>query len=225
LLLFFRSPGRTLFFYVPGVLLPVAALLYTNYLAIGDYHPAYDKFGGPWYEFEGSYWKLDPGQVKQGIDWAFQSESRAMYAFHVLVGHHGLFSLSPILLFSVVGMLAGLTPRRKSMEEKIPDLRMVAILTLFLTLIVLGFYIVYVNDRNRNYGGWTSGLRWLLWLTPLWLLTMLPPADWLSKRRWGRGLAYIFLAISVLSVSYPAWNPWRHPWLYNCLEGLGWIRY
>jgi hypothetical protein len=225
LLLFFHSPWRTVFFYIPGVLLPLAALLVTNYLAIGDYHPAYEKFGTPWYEFEGSYWKLDPGQVKHGIDWAYQSESRAMYAFHVLVGHHGLFSLSPIFLFAVAGMLSGLTKQRGPMGEKRPDLRMVAVLTLFLTTIVLGFYIVFVDVRTHNYGGWTSGLRWLLWLTPFWLLTMLPVADWLSERRWGRGVAYIFLAISVLSVSYPAWNPWRHPWLYNLLEWLGWIRY
>jgi hypothetical protein len=102
---------------------------------------------------------------------------------------------------------------------------MVAVLTLLLSLIVFGFYIAYVNDRNRNYGGWTIGLRWLMWLTPLWLLTMLPIVDWLAARRWGRGLAYIFLAVSVLSASYPGWNPWRHPWLYNFLESNHWIHY
>jgi len=33
------------------------------------------------------------------------------------------------------------------------------------------------------------------------------------------------LALSVLSVSYPAWNPWRHPWIYNLLEALDRIKY
>jgi hypothetical protein len=26
-------------------------------------------------------------------------------------------------------------------------------------------------------------------------------------------------------VSYPEYNPWRHPWLYNYLEAQGWIKY
>src|SRR5262249_4601841 len=102
---------------------------------------------------------------------------------------------------------------------------LVVMLTLGITVIVLGFFILVVPDRNRNYGGWTSGPRWLMWLTPLWLLTLLPAADWLAARRWRRGLGYILLAISVFSASYPAFNPWRHPWLYHLLESAGWVQY
>jgi hypothetical protein len=98
-------------------------------------------------------------------------------------------------------------------------------LTLLLTLIVLGFYLAWVPERNRNYGGWTCGPRWLLWLTPLWLLCLLPAADRLAGSRWGRGMAYALLAVSVASASYPAWNPWRHPWLYRWLDALGQIPY
>ena len=234
-LLLIRAPGRTLLFAVPAAALPVAAALATNYLAVGQLRPAYSEFGGPWYEYEGSHWKLDPGQVQHGIDWAYQSESPAMYAFHVLIGHHGIFSLSPIFLLSAAGMLYGLVslwPSAKGQRE--PDAieenrnrlpaAMLAV-TLLLTIVVVGFYIGGVNARNRNYGGWTSGLRWLIWLTPLWLVTMLPAADWLARRRWGRGVAYVLLAVSVFSVSYPGWNPWRHPWLYDVLQARGWINY
>ena len=94
---------------------------------------------------------------------------------------------------------------------------MVSVLALVVSVAVIVFYTAMVDDRNRNYGGWTSGLRWLLWLTPLWLLTMLPAADWLAGRRWRRGFAYLLLGISVFSASYPAWNPWRHPWLYDLM--------
>jgi hypothetical protein len=54
---------------------------------------------------------------------------------------------------------------------------------------------------------------------------MLPVADRLAGQRWGRWLAYTFLAVSVFSVSYRLWNPWRHPWLYDLMEALGWSAY
>jgi hypothetical protein len=225
LVLLFRSPWCTLLCYAPAAALPIAAHFLTNYIAIGQWAPAYENFGGPWYEFEGSYWRIEPDQIKHGIDWAYQTESRAMYAFHVLVGHHGFFSLSPIYLLAMAGAVYGLLSRKESDDGRISSLKIVAFLTLVLTVVIVGFYTVVVADRNRNYGGWTSGLRWLMWLTPLWLLSILPAADWLAARRWGRGLAYVLLAISVFSASYPAWNPWRHPWLYNFLEARGWVLY
>jgi hypothetical protein len=233
-LLLFRAPQRSLLLFLPAAGLSVAAALTTNYLAIGQLRPAYGEFGGPWYEFEDSYWKAAP--AKHGIDWAYQTESRAVYAFHVLIGHHGIFSLSPIFLLAAAGMIYSLIRWRggsdaaldmglEKRKESTSRLRMLTLLTLFLSVIVVGFYVGGVNDRNRNYGGWTSGLRWLLWLTPLWLLTMLPVADWLAGRRWGRGLAYFLLGLSVLSASYPAWSPWRHPWIYDLLEANRWINY
>ena len=77
--------------------------------------------------------------------------------------------------------------------------------------------------RSRNYGGMSSGFRWVFWLAPLWLLVMLPAADATARRRWTRGLAAVLLALSVLSVSYPTWNPWTQPWLYDAMVWLGWI--
>jgi hypothetical protein len=94
-------------------------------------------------------------------------------------------------------------------------------LTLLVSMAVVGFYL-YKSD---NYGGFTNGLRWLMWLTPMWLLCLLPIADDLGPRRWGRTLAYGLLAVSVFSVSYEPWNPWRHPWIYDLMQELGWPGY
>jgi hypothetical protein len=233
LFLLLRSPLRALVFYLPAAVLPGLALVATNYAAFGTLDPrelAYAKFGGPWYEYPGSHWKPDPSKPPQGIDWAGLKETKAQYAFHVLIGHHGLFSLTPVFLLALVGIGVGLVRRGPQAGHEQagagpPLPPYVFLLTAFLTVIVIGFYIYGVGDRSRNYGGWTSGLRWLIWLTPFWLLTMLPAADWLAGRRWGRGLACALLAVSVLSASYPTWNPWRHPWLYNLLEYRNQIHY
>ena len=96
-------------------------------------------------------------------------------------------------------------------------------LGLALTVVVLGFYLTE-NDA-RNYGGWTNGLRWLMWLTPIWLTCLLPLADRLADVRSGRVLAYVLLAVSVFSMSYEPWNPWRHPWMYDLMQEMGWPGY
>jgi hypothetical protein len=51
-------------------------------------------------------------------------------------------------------------------------------------------------------------------------MVMLPAADAVAERRWLRGLCALLLALSVLSASYPTWNPWTHPWIMDGLESL-----
>ncbi len=230
-------PKRTVLFFVPAAVIPLAAFVLTNYLAVGQLRPAYSEFGGPWYEYEGSHWRKPvEGETRTGIDWARLRETRAEYAFHLLLGHHGLFSLTPVwvlavwgmLRFSLVDFLRWLRPKtleqaqsQSARNPPSPIQNLLCGLTLFLTVVVVGFYLF----KSDNYGGWTCGLRWLMWLSPFWLLCLIPIADRLGEIRWGRGLAYVLLAVSIFSASYPAWNPWRHPWLYRLLEALGWPGY
>jgi hypothetical protein len=237
LVLVWKQWRKTLLCFVPAGLVPLAALEGTNYLALGEWQPAYSKFGGPWYEYEGSHWRRpNPGEKRTGIDWAHQHETRAVYAFNVLVGHHGMFSLSPIWLFAVAGMLVAI--RRWRSQRGPPDpgaegatrssaatseLTLIGVMTAVPSVVVIGFYLFL--SGSYNYGGWTNGLRWVMWLSPLWLLTMVPVADWLAERRWGRWLAYALLAATVFAVNYRLWNPWRHPWLYDLAEAQGWITY
>jgi hypothetical protein len=233
LLLLWRAPGRTLAGFLPAALVPAAAFFLTNYLAIGQLAPAYEKFGGPWYDYEGSYWRRLQ-ETRLGIDAAGMHEGRGAYAFHLLLGHHGVLSLTPIYLLSLVGMVVLLRHLRPALfggKEKATAeagsrraLALASFLMLGVTVVVVTFYILR-DERQRNYGGWTSAARWLIWLMPLWLVTMLPVADWLARRRWGRAVAYVLLAVSVLSVSYPQYSPWRHPWLYNFLQSRGLVEY
>jgi hypothetical protein len=223
-----RSLSRTLLLYGPAAAVPLVALLFTNYLALGQLGFAYDQFGGPWYQYEGSIWRDKPWLTNRGIDWAREHETRLDYAFHLLLGHHGLFSLTPVFLFSfwalVTRCFAMQAPSNpEGSEEPLPT-RLPWLffpVVLGLSLVVIAFYLV----KSDNYGGVSPGPRWLLWLTPLWLVAMLPVLDLLEPRRWGRALALVFLALSVLSASFPAWNPWRMPWIYRWLDSQGLIPY
>jgi hypothetical protein len=210
-----RSPARAALFVLPAIAVYSCEFL-LNKIALRDWLPAYSKFGGPWYEYPGSHWlKPPPGQVKHGIDWAREHESIYAYIFHFLVGHHGVFSLTPIWLLSFAAMI------RRSLTRPMDRHWALFPLSLAVSIVVIVFYLCISN----NYGGWTSGLRWLFWLTPVWLITMQPAADWLASRRWGRILGYLLLGVSVFSASFPAWNPWRHPWLYRLAESQGWLHY
>jgi hypothetical protein len=225
-ILLLRSPWQTLLFFLPAAAVPVAAFFVTNYLAIGEWLPVQTDTSSAWYQYEGSNFKTDPSKIGTSIDRL--DESKPVYAGHLLLGHHGLFSLSPIWLLALGGMFLGIGhlvragPVRAVLRGQEGDgLSLVTALAFVLTVVVVAFYIFKTN----NYGGWTNGPRWLMWLTPLLLLAMLPAADRLATRRWTRAVGYVLLAMSVLSVSYRDWNPWRHPWVYNFLESLGWRPY
>lgn len=211
----------TLVAFAPAAIVVAAGFFGTNYAAHGSLIPAYahrgDGEGENWYEYtyerggrtRDSYWKN-----RQGID---QGEaSPALYAVHVLIGHHGIFSLTPVWLLTLVGFVLACRPGTA--------LRQLTLLTALVSLACVTFYLSRPLI-DRNYGGMTSGMRWFFWLAPLWLLAMLPAADWFASRRWARGVALVALALSVLAASYPTWNPWTHPWLLDWFLHLGWTRF
>jgi hypothetical protein len=221
LLLFWHAPKETLIAFVPGVAVVAAAFFGTNWIAHESWRPPYDHRSASdpddnWYLYtytvngkeRKSYW-----HDRQGIDRGEPTKSK--YALHALVGHHGLFSLTPMWLLSFAGMLMWLRsadPRRREL----------AALIALTSIICLVFFIGLRPQYDRNYGGMTSGLRWMFWFAPLWLLTMIPAADGLARSRIGMALAIVLLTFSVLSASYPTWNPWTHPWIYNWLVWSGW---
>ncbi|MBC8356687.1 MAG: hypothetical protein H8E66_32325 [Planctomycetes bacterium] len=165
-----------------------------------------------WYEYEGSYWT--PGN-KAGVDKG--EPSRAVYAFHALLGHHGVFSLTPIWLLSVVGIGCWLRRGPRSLQA-------FALMVLALTLVCIVFYIMR-PEKDRNYGGVSCGFRWLFWFTPLWLICMLPATDLIAKHRGWRTAAIASLIISIFSATYASMNPWSHPWIFDYWTHLEWIAY
>ncbi len=155
-----------------------------------------------WYEYDRSYWL--PGK-KKGVD--LGEQSRAVYAFNALVGHYGVFSLTPIWLLSAVGI--GFWMGRKNER-----MRGFAVFVLTLTAVCLAFYLARPL-KDRNYGGVSCGFRWMFWFTPLWLVALLPATDHIASRRTWRYVAIALLLVSVMSAAYASLNPWTHPWLYR----------
>ena len=225
-------PGPAIGGFLPGLLIPLAALLYCNHAALGTVLPAYSEFGGPWYEYAGSYWhKITAATDPRGMGVDFAREPKDVYAFHLTFGHHGWFSLTPAFilgLFGLLGLVFGSGPdarkawaTRRQATGPLWTPNLIGIVTLIVSIVVFAFYVW----RTTNYGGNTSGPRWLMWLTPLWVLAVAPSADRMGRANWGRVVAGLLLGLSALSVSYPAWNPWRSPWLMQLGEQTGYVRY
>lgn len=161
-----------------------------------------------WYEYEGSYWL--PG-AKKGVD--LGEPSIAKYAFHCLLGHYGIFSLTPFWVCSVIG--AGIWLSGSSRER-----RVLAAAIALVTLVCLTFYI-FRPLEDRNYGGVACGFRWAFWMIPGWLLLAVPGATWLSKSTIGRGLLLILVAASVFFAWTNYANPWTHSWVYQVVVPRG----
>jgi hypothetical protein len=221
---------RTLAAALPAALVVAAAALATNHLAHGTVVPAYaqraahiavaespatEESWNPsnWYDFAirlpngrllESYWRAPKG-VDRG------EPSRATYAWHAIVGHHGILSLTPAWLLVAPG-LALLACRRRHVGERGLAASIAAV-----SVVVVAFYIMR-PQADRNYGGTTSGFRWVFWLAPLWLAAVTPAADILGRTRAGRVAAAILLGASALSVAYPTWNPWTRPWIEQAMQ-------
>lgn len=204
-----RDPWQTCKCFVPAAAVPLAFFFYTNWLCTGGLMPFYANFGSPddtfyRYVHEGvpSYW-MNPSRVDLG-------ESSALaYLFHCTIGHHGMFSLSPIFLLTIAGW---------SRLAKAPPLLTVSWLGLLLT--AWGITFCLLQTKSYNYGGVTSGLRWTFWLIPFWILAIVPAFDEWGERPAFRSLAVILLALSVFSAACPRNNPWTHPWLVNVWGGV-----
>ena len=208
-----KSVPQTAKWFVPAALLPLIVYFVTNYLATGGWKPFYLYYGTEkyLYEIDGvrSYWHTPHG-MDQSLD------SPLVYFFHCVIGHHGIFSLSPIFLLAIVPVFW----KRLLTEHR---LRPAILLGGALSIAVLGFYLTRFD--NYNYGGNTFGLRWMIWLTPFWVLAMVPTLERFATRRAGLVISLLLLGVSVYSSESAAKNPWSSSWLFQQMEQAGWVDY
>jgi hypothetical protein len=138
----------------------------------------------------------------------------------MMFGHHGFFTLTPILLFSAIGMA-------RVWSQRDGEWVGVAATVLGLTALLVAFYTIapVFGMGQRNYGGRCNGFRWLFWLIPLWLVFLPRGLEWKASCRGFRFLAVLALLVSAASAFYASRNPWTPPWLHEVIYQAGWISY
>jgi hypothetical protein len=206
-MLMIRAPWQTLLGFVPAAAIPCSAYLLTQYLALGTIVPLPTESGTKYTDFyEGSCW-ITP----EGLD--AKPEPKPVYLFHMLLGGHGVFSLTPILLFPVMAIAQNLIGKQYGLTG-------LAWLTTVLTVTTVALY----TWRTSNYGGLTQGMRWLFWLFPFWLVFLPQALDLGVEHAWFRTLSLTALLVSIFSVGFGAHKPWSSPWIRLVFRGMSALR-
>lgn len=202
-----RRPGPALRWFLPVAAAMGGCFFYLNFASTGRALPpqVYSIVGlepglaTKMWTYEGSYWTR-PG----GVD--ALREPKGTYLYNFLVGHHGIFSLTPIFALSLAGFLQ---------KTKWPAITAIGAVS---TISTLAFYV----KSTSNYGGYCPGPRWLFWLMPIWMIPLAAAAERHFSSRLFRVAAYIALFVSAASVAYAMRNPWRLSWLHEWMAAAGW---
>jgi len=194
LYLFMYDRRKTLVWFLPALLPGVLLHFVLAYQITGSLKLFY--FNSELKAFKGFYFK-NAG----GIDGL--KEPKYVYAFNTLLGHHGLFSMTPLYCFGLYELVRSIKVRR---------LLGVSLVCAGTIVAFLGFFIF----RTRNYGGWCVGMRWFVPIMPLLLLYF---GLWVDRVRLSRPLwTAVLLAFGVscfnvqdalsCPLQYSVWHNW-----------------
>jgi hypothetical protein len=203
---------RTVLFFLPAAIIPIAGFVASQYAVFGEFKLAYEAFGTDEYLFEGSLWKtpLDLDALNEN------PEPYWVYLFHMTLGHHGIFSLTPIFVFSAVGatrLLGG-------------GGRFLNFWTGITFVAVLGMTGYYLYDPSA----WAADGRlhpylWVFWLIPgllgLWALA----SGFVVLRGGGAPLAAVAWLTTILTfviLAFYTWNPKARNYG-GMTQGLRWV--
>ena len=203
--LLMRRHWKLSFWSILGLAIPLITSAAIFYSISGSIKPFYLQ--GHLYHYSGSYWN-NPGGLNS-LD-----ESKWAYLFNITLGHHGLFSITPVLILTLISFI-NTTIRKQQFLKKLTWGIM------FCSLAVFSFVMV----KTDNYGGYCIGLRWFILFMPMWVFLALP-----TIMTWRKKLAGRITLSSLLLFSLPAvaqalyWDPyvrgWFELWYFN-ISGLG----
>lgn len=147
----------------------------------------------------GSLWlpKLVPGAVDHSANFAAAAGGVLLpenwtYPLECLVGGHGFFSVSPVLVLGAAGLATACCrpgPLCRNWARWLA--------------VAMGAQILGHILLAGSYGGWSYGFRYLIPIIPLLLLFV--PA---ILNRWGTRLFVFLLPLSVLFALLGAYHPW-----------------
>jgi hypothetical protein len=208
-LLLVRFFGKTLIFFVPAAIIPLAAFAITQYAVFGEFRLAYESFGTDEYLYEGSLWKtpLDLDALND------HPEPYGIYLLHMTLGHHGVFSLTPVFVFSCWGALKLLgSPGRPETAG--------TWLTFLAFAGLAGYYLL--DPSAWRAGGAFASYRWLLY--GLLVLAAISGALVLAQRAREPlvTLAWLTAVLTVVLLAFYTGNPLARNYG-GSTQGLRWL--
>jgi hypothetical protein len=216
-LLLVRYPRQTLLYFLPGLIVPLAAFVGAQYVEFGigkNYIPylPYESFGSKEYSYEGSIW-----DTPLELD-AFNKtpEPYGVYLFHMTLGHHGVFSLTPIFLLSAWGALRLLRGGGRF-------LTVWTWLTLLIVTVLAGYYLY--NPAPWKVGGAMHPYVWIFLAIPGLLALLALLSAIILLRRGGEPMASVAWMTAVLTVvllAFYTWNPKARNYG-GSAQGLRWL--
>jgi hypothetical protein len=197
LVFIWRKKRKRTMFFILGIAIPVIVALLLNLCISGSIIPF--NINPQLFNFAGSAFGKDS---LSGV--VMQSWSKIPgYAFDLTIGiHKGFFVYTPVLLFSLAGLIIAL--RKKEYRDQ-------AIIVLAGVAATLVFYIT----RTNNYGGCSYGLRWTVPLIPL--IYLFTPLIFVKKNKYIKVVKILFfltLLVSAFFALLGAMEPW------TCTPGL-----
>lgn len=192
---------NTIRLFLPAAAVPVLIHFGLTWIATGSLLPVYLR--PELYQFGGGYW-TNP----VGID--ALHEPKHIYFFHIILGHHGFLSMTPVFFLAVFSICNAIRKKTSRFAEA---------LTVGLPLLVI---VLFLGIRTRNYGGVCAGLRWMIAAMPLLFLFL---AEWIDRHRFRKALVLLLIlaliGLSVLvDVPWSRAGPWHHSGWHKLFFGL-----
>jgi hypothetical protein len=125
----------------------------------------------------------------------------------MLLGHHGLFSMTPLFLF-------GLYEAIRRFWKKEPYRREILV-----WMSTLAAFLYFYIRRTTNYGGWSVGMRWFVPLMP-WLLLLF--GLWLDRAKLTKITQFAVLGaflVSAYHVQDGLSSPFQFSVWHNFIDG------
>ncbi|MFQ6051670.1 MAG: hypothetical protein ACE5K4_08250 [Candidatus Hydrothermarchaeota archaeon] len=183
------------YIYLSGALIPLSLHALLNIQITGDLKPAY--LHPEYFKWEGSPWLEEEFKgVISGIKFNHDLLFILKYSFHCLFGYRGLFSYSPILLFSLPMFFRAIKNNTQNLRKEI--------LMIFLScFLIVSFYVTF----STTYGGMCYGMRFFIPFTPLiFFISAIYICESSSERL--LKMFYVFLSISLIISLIGVYNPW-----------------